>query len=301
MAPLFGGTTPRCPPIMGGTFPIPPWGPQWGPGVRGGAVVVLWWSGERPRGLTLGAVKASPQSQLRLLELADLDAELARLDHRRRSLPEIAELARLEARASELKDEIVVTETELSDLAREQGRAERDVEQVRTRIDRDRARLDAGQVSAARELATLQSEIESLRRRQGDLEEIVLELMERREGLVSRRDELTTERDSLGTEMTEVAARRDAALEEIDEQAGKASEQRDGIVAEVPADLLKLYEQIRDSRGVGAAALRAGRCEGCHLTLNKVDLNQIRASAPDEVLRCEECRRILVRTPESGL
>jgi uncharacterized protein len=264
-------------------------------------VVVLWWSGERPRGLTLGAVKASPQSQLRLLELADLDAELARLDHRRRGLPEIAELARLEARTSELKDEIVVTETELSDLAREQGRAERDVEQVRTRIDRDRARLDAGQVSAARELATLQSEIESLRRRQGDLEEIVLELMERREGLVSRRDELTTERDSLGTAMTEVADRRDAALAEIGEQAGKASEQRNGIVAEMPADLLKLYEQIRDSRGVGAAALRAGRCEGCHLTLNKVDLNQIKASAPDEVLRCEECRRILVRTPESGL
>jgi uncharacterized protein len=246
-------------------------------------------------------VKASPQSQLRLLELAELDADLARLDHRRRSLPEVAELGRLEARASELKDETVVTETELSDLAREQGRSERDVEQVRTRIDRDRARLDAGQVSAARELATLQSEIESLRRRQGELEEVVLELMERREGLVSRRDELTAERDRLGTEMTEVADRRDATFTEIDEQAGKASEQRNGVAAEVPADLLRLYEQIRDARGVGAAALRAGRCEGCHVTLSMVDLNQIRASAPDEVIRCEECRRILVRTPESGL
>jgi predicted nucleic acid-binding Zn-ribbon protein len=254
-----------------------------------------------PGGLTLGAVKASPQSQLRLLVLADLDAELGRLDHRRRSLPEVAELGRLEARASELKDEIVVTETELGDLSREENRAERDVEQVRSRIDRDRARLDAGQVSAARELATLQSEIESLRRRQGDLEEIVLELMERREGLVSRRDELAAERDSLGTETAEVAARRDAAFKEIDEQAGKAAEQRGTVVTDVPADLLKLYEQIRDTRGVGAAALRAGRCQGCHLNLNTVDLNQIRGSAPDEVLRCEECRRILVRTPESGL
>jgi len=112
-------------------------------------------------------VKASPQSQLRLLELADLDAELARLDHRRQNMPEAAEQARLEARASELKDALVVTETDLGDLARDQARAERDVDQVRARIDRDRARLDAGQVSAARELATLQSEIESLRRRQG--------------------------------------------------------------------------------------------------------------------------------------
>jgi hypothetical protein len=245
-------------------------------------------------------VKASPQSQLRLLELADLDAELARLDHRRRNLPEAAELARLEARAGELRDALVVTETELGDLGREQTRAERDVDQVRTRIDRDRARLDAGQVSAARELATLQSEIESLRRRQGDLEEIVLEMMERREGLVSRQDELSAERDRLGIETAEVTARRDAAVKEIDEQTAKASDQRASVAAEVPADLIKLYEQIRDSRGVGAAALRAGRCEGCHLTLNTVDLNQIRASAPDEVLRCEECRRILVRTPESG-
>jgi uncharacterized protein len=249
----------------------------------------------------LEPVKASPQSQLLLLDLARLDAELARLDHRRNSLPEVAELARMEARAAELKDAIVVAETDLGDLAKEQGRAERDVDQVRTRIDRDKARLDAGQVSAARELATLQSEIESLHRRQDDLEEIVLDLMERREALVSRRDELAAERDSLAGEMATVAARRDAAVKEIDEQAGRASDQRAGIAAEVPADLLKLYEQIRGSRGVGAAMLRAGRCEGCHLTLNTVDLNEIRASAPDEVVRCEECRRILVRTPESGL
>jgi uncharacterized protein len=256
---------------------------------------------DAPVRLTLGPVKASPQSQLRLLELAKLDAELARLDQRKRSLPEVAELARMEARTTELKDAMVVTETELGDLAREQGRAEKDVEQVRTRIDRDRGRLDAGQVSAARELASLQSEIESLRRRQGDLEEIVLELMERWEGLTSRLDELTAERDRLGAEMTAVAARRDAAISEIDEQAGQASGQRKEVAAEVPADLLKLYEQIRDSRGVGAAMLRAGQCEGCHLTLNRVDLNQIRSAAPDEVVRCEECRRILVRTPESGL
>ena len=149
--------------------------------------------------------------------------------------------------------------------------------------------------------ATLQSEIESLRRRQGDLEEIVLDLMERREGLVSRRDELIAERESVATQTAELTARRDATFKEIDEQAAKASDQRASIAADVPADLLALYDQIRKTKGVGAAMLRAGRCEGCHLSLNAADLNVIRASAPDEVVRCEECRRILVRTPESGL
>jgi uncharacterized protein len=249
----------------------------------------------------VGAVKASPEAQLRLLELADLDTELARLDHRRRSLPEAAQLEQVQARTAELRDGIVMADTELGDLAREQSRAERDVEQVRARIDRDRARLDSGQVSAARELSNLQSEVESLHRRQSDLEEVVLEAMERREAAQSRRDALAAEQAKLGEQAGDLTARRDAALEEIDEQVAKTQTRRSSVAAEVPADVLKLYDKLRDQHGVGAAMLRRGRCEGCHLTLNTVDLNTLRAAAPDDVLRCEECRRILVRTAESGL
>jgi len=192
-------------------------------------------------------VKASVEAQLRLLELADLDAELSRLDHRRRTLPELEEYARIEARDGELRDEMAALEATESDLRREQSKAEADVDQVRSRVDRDRTRLDAGQVSSPRELENLQSEIASLIRRQSDLEEIVLDVMERQEAAELRHKTLTVQ------------------------------------------------------HGVGAAALRRGRCEGCHLSLNTVDLARIRAAPPDEVLRCEECRRILVRTPDSGL
>jgi uncharacterized protein len=246
-------------------------------------------------------VKASPEAQQRLLELADLDAELSRLDHRRRSLPEAAEAQRIEARDRELRDEMVGLEAQETDLAREQGKAEADVEQVRSRVDRDQGRLDAGQVSSARELENLQSEIASLGRRQSDLEEIVLDVMERRETAQNRRDALAAEQTALADELGEVTARREAALAEIAEEAGKAQDRRSGVAAEEPADLLALYEKLRAQHGVGAAALRGGRCQGCHLSLNTVDLNRIRAADPDEVLRCEECRRILVRTPESGL
>jgi len=249
----------------------------------------------------VGRVKASPQTQIRLLELADLDAELNRLAHRRQSLPEIAELARLEARARELKDAIVVADTALADLEREQTRAERDVDQVRTRIDKDQTRLDAGQVSAAKELASLQSEIESLHKRKADLEEVVLELMERQEGLESSRDELVTDRNGIAASLAAATQTRDTAFAEIDAAAATAGGKRTEVAADMPAELLALYDKIRASSGVGAAMLRRGRCEGCHLSLNTVDLNAIKATAPDEVIRCEECRRILIRTPESGL
>jgi predicted nucleic acid-binding Zn-ribbon protein len=247
-------------------------------------------------------VKATPDAQLRLLELADIDAELTRLEHRRRGLPEHAELSRLEQRDRELRDELAVLQAQEGDLRREQTKAEADVEQVRTRIDRDRIRLDAGQVSSPRELENLQSEIESLHRRQSDLEEVVLDVMERQETTESRLQAARAEREQVSADAAVAITSRDASLAEIGEQAGKAADRRAAVLADEPADLVDLYERLRVQHGgVGAAALRRGRCEGCHLSLNTVDLNAIRAAAADEVLRCEECRRILVRTDESGL
>jgi uncharacterized protein len=247
-------------------------------------------------------VKASPEAQLRLLDLADLDAELGRLDHRRRGLPEHAELSQLEQRDRELRDEVAALEASSGDLKREQSKAEADVEQVTTRIARDRSRLDAGQVSSPKELENLQSEIESLLRRQSDLEDVELEVMERRENTESRLAAARDERKKVADDVQSVTARRDEILADLGEQSGKAADGRAAVAAEEPADLIDLYEKLRVQHGgVGAAALRRGQCQGCHLTMNTVDLNAIRAAAPDEVLRCEECRRILVRTPESGL
>jgi uncharacterized protein len=247
-------------------------------------------------------VKASPEAQLRLLELADLDAELTRLENRRRGLPEHAELDQLEQRDARLRDTIASLEAEQGDLKRALSKAEADVDQVRSRIDRDRQRLDAGQVASPRELENLQSEIVSLTRRQSDLEEIVLDVMERQEAAQGSRESAAAEREAIAATRDVVTARRDAALAEIAEQAGKAGDRRATVASEEPQDLLDLYGRMRQQHGgVGAAALRGGRCEGCHLSLNTVDLNNIRHADPDEVLRCEECRRILVRTPESGL
>jgi uncharacterized protein len=247
-------------------------------------------------------VKASPEAQLRLLELADLDTELARLAHRRRALPENAELEQLAARDAEVRDEMTRADTELSDLDREQARAERDVEQVRVRIDRDQQRLDAGKVSNARELESLQSEIVSLRRRQSDLEEVVLELMERREAAQARRDAAEAGTEAGAAETAAVTSRRDAALAEISEQESKSSSVRASVAASVPAELLALYDRVRAQvGGVGAAKLHRGKCEGRNVSLSTAELNEIRAAAPDEVVRHEECRRILIRTAESGL
>jgi uncharacterized protein len=247
-------------------------------------------------------VNAAPDDQLRLLDLQALDSALDRLAHRRRTLPEIAAADELFARVSRLGDDVVLLQTEDADLGREQSKIDADVELVRTRMQRDQQRLDTSQVSSPRELENLQSEIESLHRRQGDLEDAELEIMEQREVVQRRMAEIVAEREKVALELAETEQRRDATFAEIDAEAEKTTQQRAELAAGLPAELLALYEKVRaSSSGVGAAALHRGRCEGCHLQLNTTDLNRLRDAPAEDVVRCEECRRILVRTAESGL
>jgi predicted nucleic acid-binding Zn-ribbon protein len=247
-------------------------------------------------------VKAAPDDQLRVLDLQALDAALDRLAHRRRTLPEIEQIEQLDARVTQLAGDIVLVDTEDSDLGREQSKLEADIDLVRSRMQKDQQRLDAGQVSSPRELENLQSEIESLKRRQGALEDEELEIMEKREAVQTRLQELRDEREALVVALSDAEQRRDTAFAEIDAEQEKTTQQRADLGAALPAELLALYDKVRAaSAGVGAAALHRGRCEGCHLQLNTTDLNRLREAPEDEVVRCEECRRILVRTAESGL
>jgi predicted nucleic acid-binding Zn-ribbon protein len=247
-------------------------------------------------------VNAEPAVQLRLLDLQALDARLDQIEHRRRTLPQLAQIAELQARYAGVRDRVVAGETEVSDLERAMAKAETDVEQVRQRAAKDQELLLSGRVTASKELENLQHEIESLARRQSDLEDSELEVMEKLEDARSSLATVTAERDAITAEIDRLTAERDAAWAEGDRDKEWVGSERTKVVPEIPADLLALYEKLRaDHNGVGAAALHQRRCEGCRMELTPTDLGRIREAAPDAVLRCEECRRILVRTPESGL
>lgn len=241
-------------------------------------------------------MNAPPAVQQRLLNVQELDSALDRLAYRRRTLPELAEIERLDVRLSELRDEIVRDETQASDIDREQRKVENDVDVVRNRITRDQQRLDTGAVSSAKELENLQHELGSLARRRSDLEDLVLEQMMLREDIDKRLVTLREERGLLSGQFDQTVERRDTVYAEIDAEAAEHAASRAAAAAEVTPDLLALYEKLRaGAGGQGAAALHRGRCEGCHLTIPPVELARLLAAPEDEVLRCEECRRILVR------
>ncbi|NIL40467.1 hypothetical protein HCB17_04250 [Salinispora arenicola] len=245
-------------------------------------------------------MKADPTVQRRLLDLAAIDTTLAQLAHRRRTLPEQAELDGLARELSALEDERARAQVAVDDLDRDIDRLEQDVDQVRARKRKDEDRLAAG-VGPARELEALQHELNSLNRRQSDLEDAELELMEQREtaqgvlvGVEKRIAEAREKRAS-------VEQRRDDNLTEITKEEEFKRGARQPLAADLPGDLVALYDRIREDSGLGAALLTAGRCGGCRLELSGADRARIRAADPNDVVRCEECRRIMVRTNESGV
>jgi predicted nucleic acid-binding Zn-ribbon protein len=244
-------------------------------------------------------VKADPAAQRRLLDLAKIDAELHRITHRRRNLPEMAEIAEVQAAVRAHRDEVVTVDTVIGDLDREIKKLESEIDGVRAREDRDRGLLKTG--IGARQVTDLEHELETLQRRQRVLEDELLEIMEQRETVGANADRARAALAAAEQQLDSATDRRDRALADLESAQQRLTADRAGLVAELPAELLALYDRIRGQRGTGAALLRARRCQACRLELDLSAINALRDAPADEVLRCEECGVILVRTSESGL
>jgi predicted nucleic acid-binding Zn-ribbon protein len=192
------------------------------------------------------------------------------------------------------------TETGAAEDARlELGRIEADVAVVEARIKRDTERLDAS--ASVKDVAGLEHELTALRKRQNDLEEIelgVMETLEEREQALSR---TRAALDDLEARVAAQAQERDASLAGINSERTHAEANRATIASKLPDDLLALYERQRQRYGFGASLLRGGVSLASGVKLNANDLDAIRLAAPDDVLICPDSQAILVRTPESGL
>lgn len=247
-------------------------------------------------------MKADPFAQLKLLDVQELDARADQLRHQRATLPEIAEIATLEKERRSLDDRKRDAQIAVDDLTVEQQKADRDVEQVKARKVRDRDRMDQGLITNPKDLERMQHELVSLDRRITALEDAELEVMEKLEEAQGTLRQVSDELADLDQRLTTLAAARDKRLTEIDDALATVAADRGPAASGLPEPLVKLYDRLREQKGgVGAAALRARQCGGCQLTLDNAELAQIKAAPSDEVIRCEECQRILVRTSESGL
>jgi predicted nucleic acid-binding Zn-ribbon protein len=240
-------------------------------------------------------MQAPIAEQRALLQLQAHDSAIDRLDHRRASLPEDARLAELGEALAAVDQLTAERQGSLATIQRGQVRLEDEIDMVTGKARSEEARAASGKVTSPKELTAIQEEVAGLKRRQGTLEDELLELMEQRETLEAELAELATRREGFAAEQAEVTKARDAALAEIDRELDGERAARDGLVTGIGERLRALYDQLRGRHGgVGAAALVGNTCQGCRVSISPVELAAVRKLPPEEVKRCENCRRILV-------
>ena len=244
-------------------------------------------------------MKAEVVQQRSLLELAELDAELSRIEHRAKNLPAQQRLEDAQSSHREANDRLAAVQIALEDLDGQVAKFESEIDAVRQREDRDRNLLSAGTVDA-KQLTELQHELETLERRQASLEDSLLEVMERREELQGQQAAGLAEIDDLQTKLSDAQRECDDARSEIDQLRHQSLSRRDELVSVLDADLVALYERQRTRGGAGAGALQGRRCGACRIEIDKGELARISAAAEDEVLRCPECGAILLRVKGAG-
>jgi predicted nucleic acid-binding Zn-ribbon protein len=231
-----------------------------------------------------------------------MDARADVLRHQRRTLPELAEIATLQESRAGFDAKRRDAQIQVDDLTAELAKVDGDVEQVKTRRTRDRDRMDQGLISNPKDLERMQGELESLERRITSLEDEELEVMARLEDAQKDLDAFAAQVAAADERLATLSASRDEKLAVLDTELASLETERKPAAEGLPADLLALYDKLREAKGgVGAALLRARECGGCRLTLDAHEIAEIRAKPEDTVVRCEECQRILVRTSESGL
>jgi hypothetical protein len=245
------------------------------------------------------AITAAPEAQARLLDLQGLDTRLSQLARREQTLPERAALETIATERITLAADLSASTGTLEDAQTELRRVESDVAVVQARIARDGERML--QTSSAKDASAFEHEVQTLQKRQSDLEDIELAVMERVEQHQAAVDALAGALAELDDRREAAQAAVAVALTELQAERVQVTADRAAIAAALPADLLALYERQRERYGVGASLLSRGMSQASGVALLADELARIRAAAPEDVLICPSSEAILVRTAESGL
>lgn len=239
--------------------------------------------------------KLGPQEQRRLLELQSVDTAMRRLRHRRANLPEQQQLDERAGLLDQLEVDHLAASDELVTVGRRQRKLEQDVGVVDSRRKTEEGRMYSGVITSEREVTALRQELSALKGRKRDLEDELLEVMERHEELTATNGTLEQRRREVADEVAPLATARDEAATDIDRELTEREAERSALAKQLPDTLLSRYDQTRSRKdGLAVVELRDGMCQGCHLEINAGELEEGYEIGVLGLARCVHCGRLLV-------
>lgn len=230
-----------------------------------------------------------------LLAVQAVDIQIDQGRHQIAHHPLRAEIRNLSAQLVEAERQLAVIGEERDALRRDERRLEDEAQSVATKAEHISGQLYGGGKSI-RELEALEADLASLKRRQNELEDRAIELMEQLEPVDGRFDVQDGHRRSIDEQRAAAEAQLTIAIAELEAHVDELSAQRSEAAAGIDAGRLSRYETLRSQlRGAAVARLVGASCEGCHLVLPAAEVAAIRALPAEAEANCPECGCILVR------
>jgi uncharacterized protein len=228
-----------------------------------------------------------------LLDLQSLDLTIDRLRARERVLHAGEEVAAVRREADAAEGALGELRLAIDAMDRDADKLEHEIDSLTRKSADEETRLYGGAVANVKELEAIRHEIENLGKRRSDREDELLSLMEQREQLERRAKDAEAGATDLRAKVEAAGSGAAEELQSIEGDLTAATTTRTSLAGTIDPELLELYEDLRrQKKGVGAAALIDGVCQGCHEKLSAVELDHVKHAGG--VPRCEHCRRILV-------
>lgn len=237
-------------------------------------------------------MKATKQHQEDLFSLSQTDGEILRSRRRISELTDPKSFAALRTAQLQLASELIDARGVLDSIGLDRKRAQEDLETVEQRIIRDDARLNS--LSSSKDALAMQHELESLKVRKSDLEDLELSIIERQDQAKVAYEGISERKSIIDGELAGQIALNEAELIKVRSGLDLLTNKRNLQVSQLPAELSELYAK-KFARGIAVGRLNGRECGACRINLGATALNEISALASDEIATCPDCQAILVR------
>lgn len=236
----------------------------------------------------------TPEDFQRLYELQMVDSSIAQ---RLRVMAEVDDgTAAAEVLAADEK-RLEELEEQLRQKQSHQRKLELDLEGVENEKKEKMDRAYGGTVSDPKELSALEKKIEELERNVHRHEDMILELLEEIEELDGQARQQRQKIEGERAKHEKIVRNYEETTSQAREEIEELQQRREDLVEQLPPQLLRPYEHLREREdGVAVAVLRNGACAECNLAVPRVRLPMIERGT--EIVKCENCRRILVIAKE---
>jgi predicted nucleic acid-binding Zn-ribbon protein len=228
-----------------------------------------------------------------LLTLQEIDSAVDRLSARREALGSGEPLVAARTDADAAERALGELGLQLDVINRDQLRFEHEIDSMSQKIAAEEKRLFDGSIANAKELESIQHEVENLKKRRSDREDELLALLQQKEDLEAQAKEAGANSTTLRSALEEITTDADEELARVVAELETRMNSRANLEARIDPELLELYGDLRRTKkGVAAVALIDNVCQGCHEQLSAVEVDRLKRA--EGIKRCDHCRRILI-------